>query len=275
MPSMLHIKWTTAKKAAAPDDLKRCNFNKDLGSVLEKLDKRIDAASENDKPPAKDVAEMTKLFTSYQSIANDYLQQILKANQKYPGSGKSWLVLHEGLRKTDEMLVLMLKDDSNMKGPWKRISGFVTASDFQSAPVAQPPANPQLTADSLKQYNADGFKRLVDKMSSAGSSTEQAKAFYVGLNTCLPHNKTLVNAVKNSANAIGQLATQFDQFLAKADFKNAQNRAEAFEAEAKKVAAAVPAEGKALVQLLDALAADLKTRLQAKLTQVRAAIIGS
>lgn len=91
-----------------------------LGPLLEKLDKKIDDLSEKDAPTDKDKTELTQLFTKYQAIAADYLKQIVKANEKYPNAGKSWLNLHEGLKKLDFLLVDMLKQDTKVKGQWSQ-----------------------------------------------------------------------------------------------------------------------------------------------------------
>jgi hypothetical protein len=241
MASMLHTKWTTAKNAAAPEDLKRCSFNKGLGPVLEKLDKKIDDASEKDGATGKAAAELQSLFKNYQVIAKDYLQQILKANQKYPTSGRSWLVLHEGLEKVDMLLVDMLKQDAKVQGT-KRLSGFASKSDFQSAPPAQPPANEELSGAALVDYNTEGFKRLVAKVKGGGNAAGRANALLVGIKTCLPHNRTLSGALSQHANAFNQQVAQFETALAASDLTKANTLLQGAAASGKAMAAAVPAE---------------------------------
>jgi len=55
MASLYHTKWTSAKAAVPPDNLKKLNLSKGLGPAIEKLEKKADAADEMDtiSPKAK------------------------------------------------------------------------------------------------------------------------------------------------------------------------------------------------------------------------------
>src|SRR5262245_39475702 len=135
MPGLLATKWITAK-TTAKEHLGLVNWNQGFEALLEKLEDKIDDASENKQPAAKDIAEMKQAFTAYQTAGKDYLKKIVEANTKHPHAGKSWLVFHEAIYKIDQLVVDMLKKDSHMAGPWPKLTGFIDKSQFKLAPVA-------------------------------------------------------------------------------------------------------------------------------------------
>ena len=265
MPGLLATKWIAAKNAAAKEDLRLVNWNQNLEVVLDKLEDKIEDASENAKPSEKDIADMKQAFTAYQSAGKDYLKKIIEANTKYPHAGKSWLVFHEGLYKIDQLLTDMLRQDSNMKGPWPKLAGFIDKANFKVAPVEQPAANPKLAKETLSDYNTEGFTRLAAKMQSAGGPAEQAKSLLPGLNTCLPHNRTLVDAIKGHINAIAQLVPLFETQVNPASLNttNAKATLEKIKVEWKNLLVALPPQAtpfvKAFLPLLQTLEQQLAT----------------
>jgi hypothetical protein len=250
MAGLLATKWIAAKNAAAKDDLRLINWNQNLEAVLDKLEDKIDDASENAKPSDKDIADMKQAFTAYQTAGKDYVKKIVEANTKYPHAGKSWLVFHEGLYKIDQLLTDMLRKDSNMKGPWPKLTGFIDKANFKVQPVVQPPANPKLAKETLSDYNAEGFARLAAKMQSAGGPAEQAKSLLPGLNTCLPHNRTLVDAIKGHINVIAQLVPVFETQINPASLNTANAKAalERIKGEWKSLLVALPPQATPFVK---------------------------
>jgi hypothetical protein len=262
MAGLLATKWVASKNAAAKEDFRLINWNQSFENVLDKIEDKIEDASENPKPSDKEVADMKQCFTSYQNAAKDYLKKIIAANTQHPASGKSWLVLHEGLLKIDLLLLEMLRKDSNMKGPWPKLPGFVDKSNFKVT-VEQPPPNPALAKASLSDYNTEGFTRLAAKVQGAGGPAERAKAMSMGINTCLPHNRALVDAMKTPANAIAQLVPMFEKQINPAtlnaqNVQNAKATLDQIKAEWQKLLASLPTQATpfvktflALVQTLD------------------------
>ena len=77
MPGLLATKWITAKNAAAKNGPRLVSGNQNLEAVLDKLEDKIDDASENAKPSDKDVADMKQAFNAYQAAGKDHLKKII------------------------------------------------------------------------------------------------------------------------------------------------------------------------------------------------------
>jgi hypothetical protein len=279
VPGLLATKWIAAKNAAAKEDFRLVNWNQNFETVLDKIEDRIEDASENKKPSDKEVADMKQCFTAYQSAAKDYLKKIISANTQHPHSGKSWLVLHEGLFKIDALLLEMLRNDSNMKGPWPKLTGFIDKAIFKVT-VEQPPANPALAKATLNDYNTEGFTRLAAKMQSAAGPAERAKAMLTGINTCLPQNRTLVDEMKIPANAIAQLVPLFENQINPAtlnaqNVQNARATLDRIKAEWQKLLATLPTQATPFVKTFLALLQGLDQQMAtAKPNRPAANVVG-
>lgn len=253
MAGLLATKWTAAKNAAVKEDFRLVNWNQNFETLLDNIEEKIEDASENANPSAQDIAEMKQAFTLYQAAGKDYIKKIIEANTKHPQGGKSWLVLHEGLYNIDKLLWEMLKKDSNMQGPWPRLTGFVDKSAFKVT-VEQPPENPKLAKQTLSEYNTEGFTRLAAKMHSAGGPAEQAKSLLPGLGTCLPTNHAPVDAMKGHVNVISQLVALFENqikpaTLTAANANNPKTTLDKIKAEWKLLLGVLPTEATPFVKV--------------------------
>ena len=212
MPT-LSTTWKTAKNVVPAEDRRLIIWNKNLEAVLDNLEEKIDDASEIKVPTDKDNNDMKALVAGYQTAVSDYLAKIREANKLNPALGKSWLIYHQSLQKIDDLVLRMLREDTKLKGPWTRTKGFVDKSVFKIGPVEQPPPNPQGAAENLDDYNTHGFESLVAKLKAQGNVSDQGKYLYKGLQTCLPHNKKLIESLQHPANAVSQLVQQFEQLI--------------------------------------------------------------
>ncbi len=265
MAGLLATKWIAAKNAAVKEDFRLVLWNQNFEGVLDKLEAKIEDASENPKPTDQDIAEMKKLFTAYQAAGKDYIQKIVAANKTNPNGGKSWFVLHEGIYKIDLLLTDMLRNDSHMKGPWPKLTGFVAKTDFKMT-VEQPAPNPQLAAESLDEYNTQGFFSLAEKVKSAVTSADKAKALLTGLNTCLPHNRKLVDSLKGHANIMSQLVSLFENQIKPAalnaqTLQSAKTTLDKIKAEGKTFLSALPPQATPFVKVLTGLLQGLEQEL--------------
>jgi hypothetical protein len=265
MAGLLATKWVASKNTAAKEDFRLINWNQSFENVLDKLEDKIEDASENAKPSDKEITDMKQCFTTYQNAAKDYVKKIVAANTQHPHSGKSWLVLHEGLVKIDFLLLEMLRKDSNMKGPWPKLPGFADKSIFKVT-VEQPPPNPALAKETINDYNTEGFTRLAAKMQGGGGPGERAKAMVTGINTCLPHNRTLVDLMKVPANAIAQLVPIFENQINPAtltaqNVQNAKATLDHIKSEWQKLLATLPTQATPFVKVCLALVQTLEQQM--------------
>lgn len=254
MPT-LSTNWKTAKNVVPAEDRRLIIWSQNLEAVLDNLEEKIEDASENKTPSDKDNNDMKAIVTGYQAAVADYLKKIVEANKLNPGSGKSWFIYHQALQKIDDLVYLMLKEDTKLKGPWTRSKGFVDKSVFKLAPVEQPPPNPKAAAENLEEYNKQGFASLVGKMQGQSNPADQAKALDLGLKTCFAHNKTLIDTLKYPTGAISQLVAQFE-VLIKAKPLNVSKGAamlKQIQDENAKLVKALPSQGKVLVPVLSKL----------------------
>jgi hypothetical protein len=254
--AVLSTHWKTAKNVVPAEDRRLILWNKNLEEILDKLEEKIEDASELKTPTDKDNNDMKTAVTGYQAAVADYLKKIVEANKLNPGSGKSWLIYHQALQKIDDLVYAMLKQDTKLKGPWTRAKGFVDKSLFKSAPVEQPPSNPKLATETGDEYYKQGFQSYLEKLQSAYSAADRAKALYPGLKTCFPHAKKVVELLQHPANTITQLVPRFEQVLAAKPLNVASGAAllKQIQDEIKKFIAALPAQGHALIPVMNQLA---------------------
>jgi hypothetical protein len=90
-------------------------------------------------------------------------------------------------------------------------------------------------------------------MQNAGGPAEQAKAVLTGINTCLPHNRTLVEAMKVPANAIAQLVPLFENQINPAtlngqNVQNARATLDGIKTEWQKLLATLPTQATPFVR---------------------------
>src|SRR5215470_6017579 len=56
--ALFHLQWKTAKATVPPQALKRCDFSKGLGPLLDTLEKKWDAAADLNPVPPKTLADL-------------------------------------------------------------------------------------------------------------------------------------------------------------------------------------------------------------------------
>jgi hypothetical protein len=247
--ALFRTQWTSAKAAATPAALKRVDFGKGLGPMLDQLEKKWDAAADLDPVPAKSLTELEGLVTKFQAVVKNYQQQVIKANQDDPGNGPSWMALHGALYKIDQGLVQDMKE-IGVKCAW--VKGWASNSDFDRlAGKVQPPANPKAVEEAGAEYREQGFAALLDKLSRApkGDALAFFKALDTGIGTCLPHARDLAKKLRGSSAALVTIVTAFDGEMkaAKPDLKRAVSAVEQAAKTAKTLLAALPPEGKPIV----------------------------
>src|SRR5262249_52731155 len=107
--ALFHLQWKTAKATVPPDALKRCDFSKRLGPLLDTLEKKWDAAADLDPVPPKTLSDLKVQVEKFQKVVTGYRDEIVKANAADPGNGPGWFALRNALSKIDEGVVMDMK----------------------------------------------------------------------------------------------------------------------------------------------------------------------
>jgi hypothetical protein len=265
--ALFHTQWSSAKSVVPPAALKRCDFDKGLGPMLDQLEKKWDAVADLDPVPPKSLAELEALVKKFQVVAKNYQQQVIKANQDDPGNGPGWLALHEALNKIDAGLVQDMKE---IGVKCAKLGGWASKSDFdRMAGVVQSAADPEATEAASAEYRQQGFKALLGKLGQApkGDAVAFSKALDTGLGTCLPHARDLVKKLRGFSAALLTTATAFDGQMkaAKPDLKQATVSVERAAQIVKALLGALPPEGKPIGPPVLAALKSMNDGLRAKI----------
>jgi hypothetical protein len=266
--ALFRTQWTSAKAAATPAALKRVDFSKGLGPMLDQLEKKWDAAADLDPVPAKSLTELEGLVTKFQAVVKNYQQQVIKANDDDPGNGPSWMALHGALYKIDQGLVQDMKE-LGVKCAW--VKGWASNSDFdrlagktQTAAGGQPAPEEDSAA-----YRTQAFESLLDKLNRApkGDTLAFAKALDIGLSTCLPHARELVKKLRGFSAALVTTVTAFTNEMkaTKPDPKKAMTHVEQAAQIVKQLLAALPPEGKPIASPVLAALKAMNDSVRAKI----------
>jgi hypothetical protein len=197
--ALFRTTWNSAKNEASPAALKRCDFSKGLGPLLDQIEKKWDAAADANPVPAKLKTELSALVTKFQATAKTYRQQIIMANQDDPANGPSWMALHGALRKIDSGLV---QDVNEVGLNCKELKGWASKDDFDRlAGKTQPAATPQAVKaveEAGVEYREQGFNSLLNKLKGAskGDALAFSYALDVGVGTCLQRAIKLVKKLR-------------------------------------------------------------------------------
>jgi hypothetical protein len=241
--ALFRTQWTSAKATVPAAALRRCDFSKGLGPLLDSLEKKWDAVADLDPVPAKSSAELSAQIVKFQKVLKEYQAQVIKANHDDPGNGPGWFALHEALRKIDDGLV------SDMKAIGVKCiytKGWAPKEDFNRTAGKIGPGD-GAPADS-SDYRKRGFASLDARVAKVSTVDPIAftKSLDDGLRTCLPHARELVKSLARYTGALVTTAQDFRRHLAakQADVKQAA----ADVARAKQIAKALvdqmPPEGK-------------------------------
>lgn len=242
--ALFHTQWTSAKATVPPEALKRCEFNKGLGPLLDTLEKKWDAAADQDPVPAKVLADLKSQVDKFQKVTKDYQVKVIQANRADPGNGPGWYALHEALHKIDKGVV---QDMKGLGVTCAALKGWADKSDFDLTAGKLGPGDGR-PADS-SQYRKRGFTALEDKIKKAANDPLAfSKALDNGLRTCLPHSRDLVKKLGAYTGALVTTTQNYARHVsaqppdvkqAKADVTQAKQIVTALGAE-------MPAEGKVI-----------------------------
>jgi hypothetical protein len=244
--ALFRTQWSTAKAQVAPAALKRCDFNKGLGPMLDQIEKKWDAVADANPVPAKSLAELEALVKKFQATAKNYQQQVIQANKDDPNNGPGWLALHGALNKIDDGMVQDMKE---LGVKCAKLSGWASKSDFdRMAGKVQPAADPEAAQGASAEYRTQGFKSLLGKLGQApkGDALAFAKALDTGIGTCLPHARDLVKQLHGFSGALLTTVQGYEAQMKapKPDLKQATASVEGAAKIVKALLGALPPEGK-------------------------------
>lgn len=265
--ALFRTQWSSAKSVVAPAALKRCDFSKGLGPLLDQIEKKWDAVADANPVPQKSLAELEALVKKFQATAKNYQQQVIQANRDDPGNGPGWLALHEALCKIDAGMVQDMKE---LGVNCALLKGWASKSDFDRlAGKAQPDSDPEATQGASAEYRTQGFKALLGKLGGAPKDDALAfsKALDTGLGTCLPHARDLVKKLRGFSAALLTTAQAFDSQMkaAKPDLKQATTSVERAAQIVKALLGALPPEGKPIGPSVLAMLKAMNDKLRAKI----------
>jgi hypothetical protein len=210
--ALFHTQWTSAKATVPPAALKRCEFNSGLGPMLDTLEKKWDAAADQNPVPQKVLTDLAAQVAKFQKLAVSYRAKVIKANADDPANGPGWFALHEALHKIDTGLVQDMKD---LGVSCARTKGWADKTTFDRTAGKLGPGD-GAAADST-EYRTRGFKSLAAKMAAAGNDPVKfANALNTGLRTCIPHSRDLVTSLARFTGALHTCTQNYRRhFLAK------------------------------------------------------------
>ena len=257
--ALFHTQWTSAKATVPPQALKRCEFNKGLGPLLDTLEKKWDAAADQNPVPAKVLADLKAQVDKFQKVTKAYQAKVIQANKDDPGNGPGWFALHEALRKIDDGVVQDMKE---LGVTCARTKGWVSKDDFDRSAGKIGPGD-GTPADST-EYRKRGFAALTNKIKNAGNDPVAfSKALDSGLGTCLPHSRDLVNTLRQYSGALVTTSQNYRRHVT-ADPPEV-NPARADVAQVKQIVtaltAAMPAEGQPVTARVVAMTARMEQAL--------------
>jgi hypothetical protein len=267
--ALFRTTWTSAKNEASPAALKRFDFSKGLGPLLDQIEKKWDAAADANPVPAKLKTELTALVTKFQATAKTYQQQIIEANQDDPANGPAWMALHEALRKIDSGLV---QDVNEVGLNCKALKIWASKKEFDRlAGKTQPPATPQAVKaveEAGVEYREQGFNSLLNKLKGAskGDALAFSYALDVGVGTCLQRAIKLVKKLGEFTQPLHDTVKTYQRHMAppKPDLKEAAAAVERAAQIVKALLAELPPEGKVIGPPVIAMLKGMNNALKAK-----------
>jgi hypothetical protein len=254
--ALFHLQWKTAKATVPPNALKRCDFSKGLGPVLDTLEKKWDAAADLDPVPPKTLSDLKVQVEKFQKIATGYRDEIVKANTADPGNGPGWLALRNALQKIDEGVVMDMKD---LGVVCAKMKNWPEKSTFDRAAGKIGPGD-GAAADS-SDYRKQGFRSLAGKLApTSNDPVAFGKALTQGVTTCFPNSKPMRTALRSPADAFSNAARNYVKHITSTPPNAQQIRNAVAEAEkaAKAFSDAAPAEGNAVATTVMEMAAKMK-----------------
>jgi hypothetical protein len=254
--ALFHTQWTSAKATVPPQALKRCDFSKGLGPLLDTLEKKWDAAADLDPVPPKTLSDLRVQVEKFQKVATGYRDEIVKANAADPGNGPGWLALRNALQKIDEGVVMDMKDlgvvCSKMKN-WPDKNTF----DRAAGKIGPGDGAPADSSD----YRKQGFRSLAGKLApTSNDPVAFGKALVQGVTTCFANSKPVRTALRSPADAFSNATRNYVKHITSTPPNAQQIRNAVAEAEkaAKAFSDAAPAEGKAVATTVMEMAAKMK-----------------
>ena len=257
--ALFHTQWTSAKATVPPQALKRCEFNKGLGPLLDTLEKKWDAAADQDPVPAKVLADLKAQVDKFQKVTKDYRTKVIQANTADPGNGPGWFALHEALHKIDKGVV---EDMRELGVNCAYIKGWADKATFDRTAGKIGPGD-GAPADS-SEYRKRGFKALEAKIANAANDPVAfSKALDNGLRTCLPHSRDLVKKLGGFTGAFVTTTQNYKRHVSAQPPDAKQAKADV--AQAKQIVtalgAAMPAEGQVITARTVAMTAKMEKAL--------------
>jgi hypothetical protein len=247
--ALFHTQWTSAKATVPPAALKRCEFKSGLGPMLDTLEKKWDAAADQDPVPQKALADLAAQVAKFQQVAVSYRAKVIKANADDPANGPGWFALHEALHKIDAGLVQDMKD---LGVKCARTKGWVDKATFDRTAGKLGPGD-GVAADST-EYRTRGFRSLATKMGAAGKDPVAfSKALDTGLRTCIPHSRDLVTSLARFTGALHTCTQNYKRHFTAKDRAGVKGDVDMAKQLVVGLAGAMPPEGKAVADAVRAM----------------------